>query len=92
MKVIILAGGWGTRLGKQTVEIPKPMVLIGNKPILWHIMKIFSTYKLNEFIISCGVKAHVIKSYFANYQNHNQDLSLLHVAVSQLADPFWIFC
>ena len=76
MKVIILAGGWGTRLGKQASEIPKPMVLIGNKPILWHIMKIFSAYNLNEFIVSCGVKSHVIKSYFANYQNYNKDYTI----------------
>ena len=65
MKIIILAGGWGTRLGRQSKEIPKPMVPIGNKPILWHIMKIYSHYGLNDFIISCGVKAHVIKNYFA---------------------------
>ena len=76
MKVIILAGGWGTRLGKQAREIPKPMVLIGNKPILWHIMKIFSAYGLNDFIISCGVKSHVIKSYFANYQDYNKDYTI----------------
>lgn len=76
MKVIILAGGWGTRLGKQTSEIPKPMVLIGNKPILWHIMKIFSAYSLNEFIVSCGVKSHVIKSYFTNYQDYNKDYTI----------------
>tara|TARA_B100002051_G_C16731369_1_gene638439 strand:- start:1664 stop:2431 length:768 start_codon:yes stop_codon:yes gene_type:complete len=76
MKVIILAGGWGTRLGRQSVEIPKPMVLIGDKPILWHIMKIFSAHGLNEFIISCGVKAHVIKNYFANYDNYNADYKI----------------
>ena len=76
MKVIILAGGWGTRLGRQSVEIPKPMVLIGDKPILWHIMKIFSAHSLNEFIISCGVKAHVIKNYFANYDNYNADYKI----------------
>ena len=69
MKVIILAGGWSTRLGQQTEEIPKPMVPIGNKPILWHIMKIYSHYGFNEFVISCGVKAHVIKSYFSNYEH-----------------------
>ena len=76
MKVIILAGGWGTRLGRQTNSIPKPMVLVGNKPILWHIMKIFSSYNYKNFIISCGVKAHVIKSYFANYRDHNQDYTI----------------
>ena len=70
MKVIILAGGWGTRLGQQTVEIPKPMVTIGDKPIIWHIMKYYAHYGYNDFIISAGVKAHVIKDYF-----HNSDLS-----------------
>ena len=76
MKVIILAGGWGTRLGKQTEEIPKPMVPIGGKPILWHIMKIFSHYGLKDFVISCGVKASIIKHYFANYQNQNEDFTI----------------
>ena len=76
MKVVILAGGFGSRLSEATNTIPKPMVEIGNKPILWHIMKIFSAYAQNEFIISCGVKAHVIKSYFANYQNNNQDYTI----------------
>ena len=60
MKVIILAGGWGTRLGQQTEDIPKPMVTIGNKPILWHIMKIYSHHGFNDFIICLGVKAGVI--------------------------------
>tara|TARA_A100001015_G_scaffold307052_1_gene402321 strand:- start:1497 stop:2273 length:777 start_codon:yes stop_codon:yes gene_type:complete len=73
MKIIILAGGWGTRLGRQTVDIPKPMVKIGRRPVLWHIMKIFSHYDYKDFIISCGVKSHVIKNYFANYQNINDD-------------------
>ena len=76
MKVIILAGGWGTRLGQQSEDIPKPMVPIGNRPILWHIMKIYSYYGFNEFIISCGVKAHVIKNYFANYELFNNDFSI----------------
>ncbi len=76
MKVIILAGGWGTRLGQQTEDIPKPMVQIGNKPVLWHIMKIYSHYGFNDFIISCGVKAHVIKNYFANYESINEDFTI----------------
>ena len=76
MKVIILAGGWGTRLGQQSEEIPKPMVPIGNRPILWHIMKIYSHYGFNDFIISCGVKAHVIKNYFANYESFNKDFTI----------------
>ena len=76
MKVIILAGGWGTRLGQQSEDIPKPMVPIGNKPVLWHIMKIYSYYGFNDFIISCGVKAHIIKSYFVNYESYNEDFTV----------------
>ena len=64
MKVIILAGGWGTRLGRLTEVIPKPMVKIGNRPILWHIMKIYSYYGFNEFITCLGVKGEVIKDFF----------------------------
>lgn len=67
MKVVILCGGWGTRLGHQTEVIPKPMVPIGNKPILWHIMKIYSHYGFNDFIICLGVKADIIKNYFYQY-------------------------
>lgn len=76
MKVIILAGGWGTRLGRQTEEIPKPMVIIGNRPILWHIMKIYSHYGFNDFIIALGVKAHIIKNYFAQYEFHSEDFTV----------------
>jgi len=76
MKVVILAGGWGSRLGQQTENIPKPMINIGEKPILWHIMKIYSKYGHNDFVISCGVKAQVIKSYFANYQYYNNDFTV----------------
>jgi len=76
MKVVILAGGWGTRLGQQTEDIPKPMVSIGNKPVLWHIMKIYSYYGFNEFIISLGVKAHVIKNYFVHYESYNDNFSI----------------
>ena len=73
MKVVILAGGLGTRLGQQVEAIPKPMVLIGSKPILWHIMKIYSHYGFNEFIICLGAKANVIKSYFCDYEIFNND-------------------
>ena len=76
IKVIILAGGWGTRLGQQTEVLPKPMVPIGNKPILWHIMKIYSHYGFNEFIISCGVNAQVIKNYFINYDSFNKNFTI----------------
>lgn len=76
MKVIILAGGWGTRLGRQAEEIPKPMVPVGNRPLLWHIMKIYSHCGFNDFIISCGVKAHLIKSYFADYASYSEDFTI----------------
>jgi len=76
MKVIILAGGWGTRLGQLTELIPKPMVKIGGKPILWHIMKIYSHYGYNEFIICLGVKAEIIKDYFYHYDVKNSDFTI----------------
>lgn len=71
MKTVILAGGWGTRLGNLTELIPKPMVRIGNRPILWHIMKIYSYYGYNEFIVCLGVKGDVIKDYFFHYEKNN---------------------
>lgn len=76
MKAIILAGGLGTRLSEATNLIPKPMVEIGGKPILWHIMKTYSHYGINEFIICCGYKGYVIKEYFSNYFRHNSDLTV----------------
>lgn len=75
MKVIILAGGLGTRISEETDARPKPMIEIGGKPILWHIMKMYSSHGLNEFIICCGYKGYVIKEYFANYAMHNSDLT-----------------
>lgn len=76
MKAVILAGGLGTRLSEATNLIPKPMVEIGGKPILWHIMKIYSHYGINEFIVCCGYKGYVIKEYFSNYFRHNSDLTV----------------
>jgi len=76
MKTVILAGGLGSRLSEVTNVIPKPMVEIGGKPILWHIMKIYSYYGLNDFVICCGYKQYVIKEYFANYFNHNCDMTV----------------
>lgn len=76
MKAVILAGGFGSRLSEATNLIPKPMVEIGGKPILWHIMKIYSHYGINEFIICCGYKQYVIKEYFANYFRHNCDMTV----------------
>jgi glucose-1-phosphate cytidylyltransferase len=75
MKAVILAGGLGTRLSEETVSKPKPMVEIGGKPILWHIMKLYSHYGINDFIICCGYKGYVIKEYFANYFLHQSDIT-----------------
>ena len=75
MKVIILAGGLGTRLSEETGLKPKPMIEIGHKPILWHIMKIYAAHGFNEFIICCGYKGYVIKEYFANYFLHMSDVT-----------------
>lgn len=76
MKAVILAGGFGTRLSEATNLIPKPMVEIGGKPILWHIMKTYSHYGIDEFIICCGYKQYIIKEYFANYFRHNCDMTV----------------
>jgi len=75
MKAVILAGGLGTRLSEETVSKPKPMVEIGGKPILWHIMKLYSYYGINDFIICCGYKGYVIKEYFQNYFLHQSDVT-----------------
>lgn len=75
MKVVILAGGLGTRLSEETDIKPKPMVEIGGKPILWHIMKIYSHYGYNEFVVCCGYKGHVIKEYFADFFLHHSDVT-----------------
>ncbi|MBP9997243.1 MAG: glucose-1-phosphate cytidylyltransferase [Lachnospiraceae bacterium] len=75
MKVVILAGGYGTRISEESHLKPKPMVEIGEKPILWHIMKEYSHYGFNEFIICCGYKQHVIKEWFADYYLYNSDVT-----------------
>ncbi|MBL0302366.1 MAG: glucose-1-phosphate cytidylyltransferase [Cytophagaceae bacterium] len=75
MKVVILAGGFGTRLAEETVTKPKPMIEIGGKPILWHIMKIYSYYGFNEFIICLGYKGYIIKEFFANYFLHQSNVT-----------------
>jgi glucose-1-phosphate cytidylyltransferase len=75
VKAVILAGGLGTRLSEETVERPKPMVEIGGKPILWHIMKMYSQHGINNFIICCGYKGYFIKEYFANYFLHMSDVT-----------------
>lgn len=75
MKAVILAGGLGTRISEESVLKPKPMIEIGNKPILWHILKIYSHYNINDFIICCGYKGYIIKEYFANYFLHTSDVT-----------------
>ena len=75
MKVVILAGGYGTRLAEATDLIPKPMVEVGGRPILWHIMKIYSHFGFNDFVILLGFKGYLIKEYFANYYLHQNDIS-----------------
>ena len=76
MKAVILAGGFGTRLSEETQLRPKPMVEIGGMPIIWHIMKIYASHGINDFIICCGYKGHVIKEYFANYFTYANDLTI----------------
>jgi glucose-1-phosphate cytidylyltransferase len=75
MKAVILAGGLGTRISEETHLKPKPMIEIGGKPILWHIMKIYSAHGVNDFVICCGYRGYVIKEYFANYFLHTSDLT-----------------
>jgi glucose-1-phosphate cytidylyltransferase len=75
MKVVLLAGGYGTRIAEESAVRPKPMVEIGGKPVLWHIMKIYSAHGLNDFIICCGYKGHVIKDFFADYFLHACDVT-----------------
>lgn len=76
MKVVLLAGGFGTRISEESQFKPKPMIEIGGMPILWHIMKLYSHYGMNDFIICCGYRQYVIKEYFANYFYHNCDLTV----------------
>jgi len=75
MKAIILAGGYGTRISEETHLRPKPLIEIGGMPLLWHIMKIYSSYGINDFVICCGYKGYMIKEYFANYSLHKSDIT-----------------
>ncbi len=75
MKAVILAGGYGTRISEETIVRPKPMIEIGGKPMLWHILKIYSHYGINDFIICLGYKGYMIKEYFANYFLHMSDVT-----------------
>ena len=95
MKTVILAGGQGTRLSEETSTRPKPMVEIGGRPILWHILKIYSQHGINDFIICCGYKGYLIKEYFANYFLHMSDVTFdlreNHMEVHQsVAEPWHI--
>jgi glucose-1-phosphate cytidylyltransferase len=76
MKVVILAGGYGTRLSEETANRPKPMVEIGDRPILWHVMSVYASHGYNEFTVACGYKGEVIKHYFATYPYHGGDLTI----------------
>ena len=76
MKVVILAGGLGSRLGSLTSNIPKPMIMIKNKPIIYHIMETYSSYGFNDFIIALGYKGNIIKEYFKNFYAENNDLQI----------------
>ena len=76
MKVVILAGGRGTRIQEETLIKPKPLIEIGSKPIIWHIMKTYSHYGFKEFVICCGYKGYLIKEYFANFSLHNSDVTI----------------
>ena len=82
MKAVILAGGLGTRLSEETDRIPKPMVTVGNKPILWHIMKLYSKYQISDFVVCAGYKSHAIVEFFANYRQHNSNVTV-DLAVEQ---------
>ena len=75
MKVVILAGGLGSRISEETQVRPKPMVEIGGKPVLWHVMKTYSAYGINDFVICCGYKGYLVKEYFANYALHMSDVT-----------------
>ncbi len=76
MKAVILAGGLGTRLAEETGTRPKPMVEIGGRPIIWHVMKIYSSFGINEFVVCLGYKGYMIKEYFANYGRHMSDITV----------------
>ncbi len=93
MKTVILAGGLGTRISEETYLKPKPMIEIGGKPILWHILKMYSSFGINEFIICCGYKGYIIKEYFANYFLHNSDVTfdMIHnemIVHEKFAEPW----
>jgi glucose-1-phosphate cytidylyltransferase len=97
MKAVILAGGFGTRISEESSVRPKPMVNIGHRPILWHIMKIYSAFGINDFVICCGYKAHVIKEFFANYYLGTSDVTFdlgkhAQVVHTNCSEPWRVTC
>ena len=78
MKCVILAGGKGTRISEETIQRPKPMIEIGGRPMLWHIMKIYAHFRVTDFIVCCGYKGNMIKEYFANYSLYTSDVTFDH--------------
>ena len=76
MKLVILAGGRGTRISEESIIKPKPLIEIGGMPIIWHIMKIYSTYGIKDFIVCCGYKGYMIKEYFSNFFLHSSDVTI----------------
>ena len=94
MKVVILAGGYGTRISEESYLKPKPMIEIGGMPILWHIMKSYSAYGFNDFIICCGYKQHIIKDFFNNYFLHMSDVTFdftNNTVLDEIIVPFLSF-
>jgi glucose-1-phosphate cytidylyltransferase len=93
MKAVILAGGFGTRISEESIVKPKPLIEVGSRPILWHIMKIYSSYGINDFIVCCGYKGHLIKEYFANYYLHGSnvtfDLASRSIEVHRPGEERW---
>ena len=88
MKAVILAGGYGTRISEESHLKPKPMIEIGGKPILWHIMKIYASYGINDFIICCGYKAEIIKEYFSSFDSGEWNIQLVDTGLEIFLSPF----
>jgi len=84
MKCVILAGGFGTRLGEETNSLPKPMIKIGNMPLLWHIMKIYSQHGINEFVICCGYKGEIIKKYFDQFTSESWNVKTVDTGLNTM--------
>ena len=76
MKCVILTGGYGSRMGEETVNVPKPMLMVGDRPLLWHIMRYYASFGFNDFILCLGYKHEVIRNYFLNYDSNNSDVTV----------------